>query len=176
MLRTLRIIKCCLPPLLLASLPAYCQTNDKPLPNSALKKTGYAVLTLKTLPNSFQIYTCGKTKDGGFGWSNDPDAVMTDGKATTVHHYHGPTWEMPDGSIVHSDGTKAMHFLPLNPNSVHWLELPGLDGKGQFAKLTLIQRVDTTGGTGPAASECSAANAGEQRRSAYSPTYRFIAR
>jgi len=92
---------------------------------------------------------------------------MTDGKGLTVHHYHGPAWELQDGSIVHSDSAKATHYLPLNPKSIHWLELPGLDGKGKLAKITLIQRVDTAGGTGPAPSECSGANSGEQRRAPY---------
>jgi len=55
----LMTIKRLLPSLLFAALPGFCQTNEKPLPNSALKDPGYPAFTLKTLPNSFQIYTCG---------------------------------------------------------------------------------------------------------------------
>jgi|SRR5579862_5440331 len=171
----LTILKRWLPSLLLASLPALGQTNDMPLPNNALPNEGDAAFTFKTLPNSFQIYTCGRS-DGTFAWTNDPDAFMTDRHGLRVHHYHGPTWEMSDGSTVHSQASLAKHYLPVNSNSIHWLELPGQDGTKQFAKITLIQRVDTEGGVGPAPSECGAANVGKRRRKAYSATYRFFAK
>jgi hypothetical protein len=166
-----------LPSLLLASLPVWCQTSNSPLPNDQLPNHGKAAFTFTTRPNSFQIYTCVKNSDVAFGWQTDPDAVMTDAHRHVVHHYHGPTWELPDGSIIHSEGPKAIHYLPVktpdNPDPIHWLQLPGEGGTGQFAKITVVQRVDTVNGTSPKPTDCGAGNTGEQRRVKYSATYRF---
>lgn len=162
--------------LLLLSLPLAAQTAQNPLPNSELKDPdGQKVeFRFQTLPNSVQIYTCRQTNQG-FAWSGpDPDAILTNGdKTLTVHHYKGPAWEAADGSIVRSDGALARHFLPSDKNAVHWLELPAREPGKQFAKVTFIHRIDTSGGLPPSDKPCDATHAGDQERVNYSATYLF---
>jgi hypothetical protein len=151
------------------------QTAQAPLPNSELKDPdGQKVqFRFQTQPNSVQIYTC---KPGGqsFAWAGpDPDAILIDSAhKVTVHHYKGPTWEATDGSMVHSEGPLARHFLPTNANAVHWLELAAKDPSKQFAKVTFIHRIDTAGGL-PPAKPCDAQHAGDQERVTYSASYLF---
>jgi Protein of unknown function (DUF3455) len=152
------------------------QTAQNPLPSTELKDPPGQKVQFKfqTLPNSVQIYTCKQT-DQGFSWSGpDPDAIMTNSNHTlTVHHYKGPTWEATDGSIVHSDGKLAKHFLANHKDAVHWLELPFKDATGQFGKVTFIHRIETSGGLPPADKACDAQHAGDQERVKYSATYLF---
>lgn len=72
--------------------------------------------------------------------------------------------EATDGGIVHSPGSLARHFLPAS------------EGAGQFAQVTFIHRIDTTGGLPPSATPCDAQHAGGQERVPYSATYLFYAR
>lgn len=167
--------------LFLAGLPWACpvaaQTAQNPLPNSELKKPeGKQVqFRFQTLPTSVQIYTCRQAAQG-FAWVSDPDAIMTNHeKALLVHHYKGPVWEATDGSLVRGDGPQAKHYLPKNPDAIHWLELPAKTTAGQFATVSLIRRIDTSGGLLPAGKRCDAQHAGDQERVAYSATYLFYA-
>lgn len=160
----------------LASLPLFCQTAQSPLPNADMKAPeGQEVqFRFQTQPNSVQIYTCRQTGQA-FSWAGpDPDAILADSAhKLTVHHYKGPTWEATDGSIVRSEGPLAKHFLPSDASAVHWLELPAKDAARQFAKVTFIHRIDTTGGLPPSAKPCDAQHAGDQERVTYSATYLF---
>jgi hypothetical protein len=155
---------------------ALAQTAQSPLPNSDMKDPqGQKVeFRFQTLPDSVQIYTC-KSAGQSFAWSGpDPDAMMADAAhKLTVHHYKGPTWEATDGSIVRSEGPLAKHYLASTASAVHWLELPAKDGAKQFAKVTFIHRIDTTGGLPPSAQPCDAQHAGDQERVPYSATYLF---
>lgn len=158
-------------------LPLAGQTAQNPLPNSELKDPeGKQVqFQFHTLPTSVQIYTC-RQAGQGFAWVSDPDAIMTnDEKTLLVHHYKGPVWEATDGSVVRGDGPQAKHYLPKNHDAIHWLELPAKSAAGQFASVSLIRRVDTTGGLLPADKPCDAQHAGDQERVGYSATYLFYA-
>jgi hypothetical protein len=171
MIRRLPIAALFLWPLALAA-----QSAQNPLPNTELKDPdGQKVqFRFQTLPNSVQIYTCKQTGQG-ITWSGpDPDAILISrDKTMTVHHYKGPTWEATDGSIVKSDGAQAKHFLPANQNAVHWLELPAHDPAKQFANVTFIHRIETSGGLPPSDKPCDAQHAGDQARVSYSATYLF---
>jgi hypothetical protein len=162
--------------LLLAIIPLGGQTGQSPLPNSELKDPPgqKAQFRFHTLSHSAQIYTC-RQSAAGFAWAGpDPDAMlMGSDKKFVVHHYKGPTWEADDGSIVRSDGTLARHFLPADKNAIHWLELPAKEQSGQFAKVTFIHRIDTSGGLTPSDKPCDAQHAGDQERVEYSATYMF---
>jgi hypothetical protein len=162
--------------LILSSLSLVGQTAQNPLPNSELKDPDGQKVQFKfqTLPNSVQIYTC-RQGNQGFAWTGpDPDAILVNDKKTlTVHHYKGPTWEATDGSIVRSDGSLAKHFLPNNKDAVHWLELPAKGAAKQFAKVTVIRRIDTSGGLPPTDKPCDAPHAGDQERVNYAATYLF---
>jgi hypothetical protein len=161
----------------LISLAAFGQTNQSPLANAELKPpSGQKVLfRFQTLPNSVQIYTCRQTGQS-FGWAGpDPDAMLVDAAhKLTVHHYKGPTWEATDDSVVHSEGPLARHFLPSRPDAVHWLELPAKEPSKLFARVTFIQRIETTGGLAPSGG-CDAGHIGDQERVNYSATYLFFA-
>jgi hypothetical protein len=159
-------------------LPLAAQTAQNPLPNSELKEPqGKQVqFRFQTLPTSVQIYTC-RQAGQRFAWVSDPDAIMTNSdKTLLVHHYKGPTWEATDGSLVAGDGPQAKHYLPKNPDAIHWLELPVKTAVGQFATVSLIRRIDTTGGLLPAGKACDAQHAGDQERVGYSATYLFYVR
>jgi len=162
--------------LTLVLLPLLALSAQTPLPNSEMKDPdGQRVqFRFQTQPNSVQIYTC-KPAGQSFAWSGpDPDAILIDSvHKLTVHHYKGPTWEATDGSIVHSEGPLATHFLPSNTAAVHWLELPAKNPSKQFAKVTFIHRIDTSGGLPPSAKPCDAQHAGDQERITYSATYLF---
>ena len=161
---------------LLAWFALFCQTAQNPLPNSQMKDPDGQKVQFRfhTLPGSVQIYTC-KPSGQSFAWSGpDPDAILLDSaKKLTVHHYKGPTWEATDGSLVRSDAALARHYLPTVASAVHWLELPAKDPSRQFAKVTFIQRIDTSGGLPPTAKPCDAGHAGDQERVAYSAHYVF---
>jgi hypothetical protein len=162
---------------LLSGPPLAGQTTQSPLPNSELKEPQgkQVVFRFQTLPMSVQIYSC-RQAGQGLAWVSDPDAIMTNSdKTLLVHHYRGPVWEAIDGSVVRGDGPQAKHYLPKNPDAIHWLELPAKTAAGQFATVVLIRRIDTTGGLLPAGKPCDAQHAGDQERVGYSATYLFYA-
>jgi hypothetical protein len=162
---------------LASGLPLICQTAQNPLPNSELKEPeGKQVqFRFQTLPTSVQIYTC-RQAGQGFAWVSDPDAIMTNQEKTLlVHHYKGPVWEATDGSLVRGDGPQAKHYLPKDPDAIHWLELPVKATAGQFGTVVLIRRINTAGGVLPAGKPCDAQHAGDQERVSYSATYLFYA-
>jgi hypothetical protein len=146
-----------------SSIPSAAELHDPP---------GHMILfKLRTLPTSVQIYTC-KATDGTFGWSGpDPDAIVANSEETLIlHHYKGPTWEATDGSVVR--GSNAKHFLAPQAQSVDWLELTAIGGTKQFAKVTCIHRIDTSGGV-PPSQPCDATHSQEQARVPYSAVYLF---
>lgn len=162
--------------LLVAVLPLAAQTAQKPLPGADLRDPeGQKVLyRLRTLPHSVQIYTC-KATNGTFAWATPyPDALLADDSGKLiVHHYAGPTWEATDGSTVRSEVPLARHFLAAHEDAIHWLELPAKGTTGQFAGVTFIHRIDTTGGVLPGNSPCDAQHAGDAKRIEYGATYFF---
>jgi hypothetical protein len=165
-------------PVFLTAAALFPQTAESPLPNSEMKApAGQKVLfRFQTIPHSVQIYTC-KPAGQSFAWAGpDPDAILIDSAhRLTVHHYKGPSWEATDGSIVRSEGSLARHYLPSNADAVHWLELPAKEPSKQFAKVTFIHRIDTTGGLPPSARPCDAQHLGDSERVSYSATYLFYA-
>ena len=115
-----------------------------------------------------QTYTCSAT-----GWVNAPAANLYDpGGELAGTHYAGPTWQADDGSTV--KGKKVAAFTP-DPTAIPWLLLQAVahDGDGRMSDVTYIQRLDTTGGLGPAAGACSGSNLGEVVRAPYTATYYF---
>ncbi len=162
----------------LISLALFGQTAQTPLPNSEIKTPSgqKVVFRFQTLANSVQIYTC-RQNGQTYAWTGpDPDAILVDSAhKVTVHHYKGPTWEATDFSIVHSEAPRARHFLPSRADAVHWLELPAKEPSKQFAKVTFIQRIDTSGGLAPTAARCDPSHFGDQERVNYSATYLFFA-
>ena len=91
-------------------------------------------------------------------------------------HYAGPRWEARDGSIAAAarDGG-----VTVDPTAVDWLRLKvtsttaGPDGD-RLTATTYIQRIHTVGGRPPAAADCDAGSAAEQREIPYSADYVFF--
>lgn len=83
-------------------------------------------------------------------------------------HYAGPTWENVSGKVV---GAVLERATP-DPNAIPWLLLRAVsnEGHGTFARVTYIQRVNTTGGKAPAA---PGTTPGEEVRVPYTADYYF---
>jgi hypothetical protein len=123
-----------------------------------------------------QIYQCkASAKDPSrFSWIyQEPKAELADRSGKDVgRHYAGPTWEGDDGSKVVGDivarvdapGAKGIQWLLLRSKSN--------TGKGVFAKVQSIQRLNTIGGLAPQ-DTCDAAHADQRARVAYSADYYF---
>jgi hypothetical protein len=118
-----------------------------------------------------QIYAC-----NGTTWSFvSPRAnLFADNGTLLVTHFGGPSWRSTDGSTV--VGT-AVNSATVDPTAIPWVLLsaspaPG-SPPGRLAPTTFIQRVDTTGGLVPPASECNATTAGTQSDVPYTADYVF---
>ena len=137
---------------------------------------GQAVL-LKALAKGVQIYDCKATPADPvkFAWAfRAPEADLTDEDGRKIgKHYAGPTWEANDGSKV--VGEVLQKADAPKPGAVTRLLLKAQrnEGKGTFATVTYIQRVDTEGGVAPAAG-CDQAHVNTaEARADYRATYYF---
>ena len=84
-------------------------------------------------------------------------------------HYAGPTWEAEDGSKV--VGLRIDGCTP-ERGAIPWLLLAAtpMSDRGEFARITFIQRVNTIGGTAPAE---PGAFVGDEARVPYTTEYFF---
>jgi len=132
-------------------------------------------LVLAVHAEGVQVYGCqpGKDNPAQLGWTlKGPEAVLFDGKGTQIgKHYFGPSWELADGSLV--TGEAVAKDPGPDAGAVAWLllKVKTNSGKGQLAKVSAVQRIETAGGQPPA----GACKQGDETRSAYSATYRFFA-
>ncbi len=124
----------------------------------------------------WQVHTCVATATS-YAWSFDgPTASLYDdnGKLLTTHSA-GPTWTARDGSSVVG---AVVDRAVVSPTAIPWLLLratpsPGGPEDGRLSATTHIQRIATTGGLTPAATDCTAANVGETRHIPYTADYVF---
>ena len=124
----------------------------------------------------WQVHTCSATATG-HAWSfNGPVASLYDGHGNLVAtHSAGPTWTARDGSSVVG---AVVDRAVVTPTAIPWLLLratpsPGGPDDGRLSATTHIQRIATTGGLTPAASECTADSVGETRSVPYTADYVF---
>ncbi|MEO7761394.1 MAG: DUF3455 domain-containing protein [Casimicrobiaceae bacterium] len=123
-----------------------------------------------------QIYRCDPKKDqpGQFEWVfQAPEAVLRDVAGKYLgKHYAGPTWEANDGSKV--VGTVQARRDVANAKSIPWLRLStrSIGSAGEFAGVTTILRIGTSGGVA-AASGCNDAERGKIVRVPYEADYNF---
>jgi Protein of unknown function (DUF3455) len=84
-------------------------------------------------------------------------------------HYAGPTWESNSGSKVVA---RRVDGCSPSPSAIPWLllEKVSTEGPGIFDGVTFVQRVNTTGGTAPAA---PGSFVGEETRVPYTAEYYF---
>jgi hypothetical protein len=154
--------------------------GHKPMPPSnvppAIQVPGNAVLTRELHGSGVQIYECRSSPPGAaqFAWSlQGPKADLADRSGKDVgQHYEGPTWEANDGSKV--VGEQVARDPGPVPSAIPWLLLRAKStaGKGMFAKVQFIQRLDTVGGL-PPQTGCDSAHSGQRTRVAYSADYYF---
>jgi hypothetical protein len=133
-------------------------------------------LAFHTFAEGVQIYACqaSATEPAQFVWTfKAPEAVLLEGNGGRVGlHYAGPTWESNSGSKV--VGSVLERSPSPDPNAIPWLllEAKSAEGPGIFARVTYIQRVNTTGGTAPTEG-CDAEHAGQEVRVPYTADYFF---
>ena len=140
-----------------------------------LRVTEAEIPLMTVFARGAQIYECRAKKDDpkAMEWVFvAPEADLFDVKGNKVgKHGAGPHWQSVDGSKVVGKA-KAMAAAP-RPDAIPWVllttSLAGPDGA--FAKATSIQRINTVGGTIPAATDCTAELIGKQGRVAYTADY-----
>ncbi|HET8823393.1 MAG TPA: DUF3455 domain-containing protein [Thermoleophilaceae bacterium] len=120
-----------------------------------------------------QIYDC-----NGVSWSlRAPRAnLYGDNGQLIATHFGGPSWQAKDGSKVIA--RRAADPVIVDDKAIPWLLLEptsataGPDGD-RLAGTKYIQRINTTGGLAPAASECNTETAGDQAEIPYTADYVF---
>jgi hypothetical protein len=134
------------------------------------------VLLFSLRAEGVQIYESKPTKNDPMKYEwvlKAPDAILYDDhgeKAGT--HFAGPTWQATDGSKVVA-AKKASCDAP-DGRAVPWLLLQAKshEAKGDFSKVTFIQRVDTWAGM-PPSDAATNERADKEVRVKYEATYRF---
>jgi hypothetical protein len=162
--------------LLLAKAAADAPLTPPPVP-AAIQVPAGAKLAHKFHATGAQVYTCAAPAPGAatFAWTlKRPDATLVDAAgAKAGTHGAGPTWTAIDGSAV--VGQKVAQVDAPTPGAVPWLLLRATSntGKGVFAAVTYVQRLETKGGKAPAAG-CDAKTVGTETRADYSADYFFF--
>jgi len=154
--------------------------HDKPRPPTdvppALQVPAGQKLTRMLHATGVQIYQCkaGVKDPSRYSWMyQEPKADLSDRSGKDIaRHYAGPTWEAEDGSKV--VGVVVARVDAPGAKGIQWLLLRSKSntGKGIFAKVQSIQRLNTIGGLAPQDS-CDAAHADQRTRVAYSADYYF---
>jgi hypothetical protein len=120
-----------------------------------------------------QIYQC-SLNGGVYSWQiQAPDARLFDEQGQVVgNHYSGPIWEYKEGSRVVG---QVINKIDIDPDSsISWLLVKVIEhkGKGLFAEVSFINRINTQGGL-PPLSGCDSNHLGAEKRVPYTADYIF---
>jgi Protein of unknown function (DUF3455) len=121
-----------------------------------------------------QIYTCNATSLS-WGPATPRADLYDDNGKVIIKHFGGPSWQARDGSTVVG---KRVDGVTVDSSAIPWLLLAadstaaGPDGD-RLEGTTYIQRIATTGGLAPAASQCNASTAGDVVEVPYTADYYF---
>jgi hypothetical protein len=120
-----------------------------------------------------QVYQC-SLNEGEYSWKlQAPDADLLDTQGQLIgRHYEGPTWEYKDGSRLVG---RVINKIDIEPGSaISWLlvEVIAHKGKGVFADVSFINRINTHGGL-PPLEGCDSNHLGGEKRVAYMADYVF---
>jgi hypothetical protein len=123
-----------------------------------------------------QIYSCNVTANG-LRWAFvAPRADLYDDHGKRIiTHFAGPSWQARDGSVVVGRREAA---VTVDPSAIDWLLLSassttaGTDGD-QLVQTTFVQRLATSGGVAPAATECNVDTVGSRAEVPYTADYYF---
>lgn len=123
-----------------------------------------------------QIYEC-RSKGEGFEWTFvAPEAELFDaaGRAAGTHGA-GPHWLAADGGRIEGQ-VVSRQDAPV-AGAVPWLLLrvQGGNGRGLFARVSHVQRLNTRGGVAPAEG-CRRETLGQTARVPYTADYRYLER
>jgi Protein of unknown function (DUF3455) len=154
---------------LLLGAPMGAHGAETPLPD-AIAAPGTA-LVLSVHAEGAQVYECKAGTDGKLAWAfREPIAtLLVDGK-TVGRHYAGPNWEHSDGSAVVG---KAVGNAPgATLADIPWLklEVASARGSGVLSGVTMVQRINTSGGKLEGACD----KAGSFKSAPYSADYVFL--
>jgi Protein of unknown function (DUF3455) len=179
-----RLLACACPALAQAQVPApelpdkakdlafaHAQVVDPPeVPDAIKVRPGEKVL-LRARASGVQIYVCEKSPDGKPEWTlKAPEAELLDDEGAVIgHHSAGPSWKHRDGSAV--TGRATARADAADRDSIPWLLIAATahTGKGVFAHVTSVQRINTHGGQPPAPSSCTASGTGRKVKEARVP-------
>jgi hypothetical protein len=151
--------------------PAYAGPSSPDAPGKIVPPAGNKVF-LVAHAEGVQIYTCDAVTGA---WTLDgPRAQLYAENGRFIGtHYTGPSWQTLDGSYVTATKVDGVN---VEPTAVDWLLLAkktsaaGADGD-RLTATTYIQRINTTGGRAPKASECDVT--GEKAEIDYTADYYF---
>ncbi len=161
--------------LLLSTLAAMALTasvaSAQPVPDRIQVPAGNAPY-LQAHAIGAQVYACAATADGPKWQFVEPQAILYDDHARLIGiHFAGPTWQTRDGSQVKA---ARVDGVTVDPTAIPWLLLKQTSTTpGRLAATTYVQRLNTRGGLEPAASKCSTATVGNERKVLYTADYRF---
>jgi hypothetical protein len=161
--------------LLLATLAAMALTasvaSAQPVPDRIQVPAGNAPY-MQAHAIGAQVYACAATADGPKWQFVEPQAILYDDHARLLGiHFAGPTWQTLDGSQVKA---AKVDGVTVDPTAIPWLLLKkSTTTPGRLAATTYVQRLNTRGGLEPAASTCSTATVGNERKVLYTADYRF---
>jgi hypothetical protein len=145
-------------------------------PADKIKPPDGLVVLAKLKAEGVQIYEC-KVIDPNhrvlrYHWVLKAPAaeLKNDGGKKAGKHGDGPAWEDDDGKVI--GARPPVGTLPKD-GTIPWLLIKAdkTEGTGMFAKVTYIQRVDTTGGAAP--KQVDEGYAGTELRVPYKATYIF---
>jgi hypothetical protein len=95
-----------------------------------------------------QIYDCEVDPKGKLAWQfREPIAILLMNGKTVGRHYAGPSWELDDGSRI--VGRVAASAPGTTSSDIPWLKLQATSQPetGRLAGTTVIQRINSKGGT-----------------------------
>lgn len=135
--------------------------------------------TLRLFARGTQNYQCTPGYDGPPQWKLvAPEAELraTSGATAAVAGTHGagPSWTLTDGSGAIADASQGKRSPSKESGAVPWLLLPCKDNglAGALQGVRFVQRIDTHGGTAPAAG-CDQTTLGSETKVPYTATYVF---
>jgi hypothetical protein len=164
--------------LLIATVPpAVGQAIPRPDVPDKLKAPAGEEVVLVAHASGWQIYVCQAGTDGQPAWTlKAPDAELHDAQGAVIGtHFAGPAWKLNDGSEV--TGKPAVRVDAPTPDAVPWVLVTVTvhSGSGLLSRVTTIQRIHTTAGIAPPATECTAARLNVEIKSPYTADYYFYA-
>ena len=157
---------------LLPVLLAACAVQQPAVP-STLVPVGEEPVE-RFIADGVQIYQCRSDPAAATGaaWAFvAPEADLFDMRGRIAgKHYAGPHWEALDGSKI-VGSVKARADAP-QAGAIPWLLLAARSdgGDGRFAKVTSVQRVNTSGGAAPTG-KCDTKSLGATERVHYTADY-----